>query len=163
MASPSWPRWGGRKKNTSSSPFEAWAVSEILSAFASSAIHFFHLPKDGFAMADEVVVEGPGLSQVERVTDTFFAPTKTFTDILRSASWWVPVLIGLVCGMLMVAAVVQKVGIAQLADNTLQASPTLQAKMAQLKPEIAAQIHQQMTTSLTWGLSGAPLFSLLVH
>jgi hypothetical protein len=134
----------------------------ILVAFAPSAIHFSHLPKDGFVMADEVVVEGPGRSQVERVTDTFFAPSKTFTDILRSASWWMPVLIGLVCGLLMVTAVVHKVGIAQLADNTLQASPTLQAKMAQLKPEIAAQIHQQLTTSLTWGLYGAPVFSMLV-
>ena len=31
---------------------------------------------------------GTGLSEVERVVDTFIAPTKTFTDILRSASWW---------------------------------------------------------------------------
>ncbi len=38
-------------------------------------------------MDDIVAVEGqaagPGLSQVERVVDTFVAPTKTFKDILR--------------------------------------------------------------------------------
>jgi hypothetical protein len=113
-------------------------------------------------MADEVVVEGPGLSQVERVTDTFFAPSKTFTDILRDASWWMPILIGLVCGMLMVFAITHKIGIAQLADNTLQASPTLQTKMAQLKPEVAALVHAQMITGLKWGLYGAPVFSLLL-
>ena len=34
--------------------------------------------------------ESAGLSQVERVVDTFVAPTKTFTDIRRNASWWLP-------------------------------------------------------------------------
>ena len=33
------------------------------------------------------------LSQAERVVDTFIAPSKTFTDILRSSSWWLPWLI----------------------------------------------------------------------
>ena len=32
----------------------------------------------------------PPLSQAERVVDTFVAPRKTFTDIRRSASWWLP-------------------------------------------------------------------------
>ena len=39
-------------------------------------------------MSDVIAVEGQpsgtGLSQVERVVDTFVAPTKTFTDILRN-------------------------------------------------------------------------------
>ena len=34
------------------------------------------------------------LSQMERVIDTFVAPSKTFHDILRSASWWLPWLLG---------------------------------------------------------------------
>ncbi len=37
-----------------------------------------------------------GLSQVERVVDTFIAPSKTFTDILRSTSWWLPFLLAVV-------------------------------------------------------------------
>ena len=48
-------------------------------------------------MSDVAAVEGqpsgPGLSQVERVVDTFVAPSKTFTDILRDQAggcriWW---------------------------------------------------------------------------
>ncbi|MGB7554313.1 MAG: hypothetical protein WBM04_08060 [Candidatus Korobacteraceae bacterium] len=35
-------------------------------------------------------VEQPPLSQAERVVDTFVAPSKTFTDIRRNATWWVP-------------------------------------------------------------------------
>ena len=34
------------------------------------------------------------LSQVERVLDTFIAPSKTFHDILRDTSWWLPWLLG---------------------------------------------------------------------
>ena len=42
-------------------------------------------------MPEEVLaVEGKPLSQTERVVDTFLAPTKTFADVLRSASWWLP-------------------------------------------------------------------------
>ncbi len=33
------------------------------------------------------------LSEVQRVVNTFFAPSKTFTDLRRSASWWLPFLI----------------------------------------------------------------------
>ena len=32
--------------------------------------------------------ETQSLSEVERVIDTFVAPSKTFTDIRRNASWW---------------------------------------------------------------------------
>ena len=53
-------------------------------------------------MNDIVAVEGqaagPGLSQVERVVDTFVAPTKTFKDILRDSSWWLPYLLGALVG-----------------------------------------------------------------
>ena len=34
--------------------------------------------------AGEAGAPAPGLSQVERVVDTFVAPSKTFADILRS-------------------------------------------------------------------------------
>ena len=42
-------------------------------------------------MNDAAVVGGlgePGLSEVERVVDTFVAPSKTFADIGRSSKWW---------------------------------------------------------------------------
>jgi hypothetical protein len=41
---------------------------------------------DGAVALDGQAKE-PGLSQVERVVDTFIAPTKTFTDILRNTTW----------------------------------------------------------------------------
>ena len=54
-------------------------------------------------MSDPVVqtaAEGaPGLSQWQRVTNTFTAPSKTFEDIKRgNKSWWLPLLLFVVVG-----------------------------------------------------------------
>ena len=115
-------------------------------------------------MSDETVMEQPtaGLSQVERVVDTFMAPTKTFEDIQRSASWWMPYVLSVLLGTLLMSAVVTKVGWQQLVDNAVQASPTLQAKLAALRPESMALVRAQMITSFKVGLLGSPLFGLLL-
>lgn len=115
-------------------------------------------------MSDAIVMEQPEtrLSQVERVVDAFLAPTKTFTDILRDASWWLPYVLSVLLGMLLMTAVVQKVGWQQLVDNAVQASPTLQSKLAGLKPETLTTVRAQMITSFKIGLFGSPLFGLLV-
>ncbi len=50
-------------------------------------------------MADAVAqpdASAAPLSEIARVIDTFSAPSKTFTDVKRSASWWLPFLIGAV-------------------------------------------------------------------
>lgn len=114
-------------------------------------------------MSDEVMVQPEkGLSQVERVVDTFMAPTKTFTDILRDASWWLPFVLSLLIGVVLTAAVVTKVGWEQLVENQVQSSPTLQSKMAPLNAEGLATVHKQMILSFKAGLFGAPLFALLI-
>ena len=63
-------------------------------------------------MSDGVVVggQGAGLSQVERVVDTFIAPSKTFTDILRSTSWWLPFLLLVVVSLGATVVVDKQVG-----------------------------------------------------
>ena len=61
-------------------------------------------------MTDQVLpAEVQPLSQVERVVDTFIAPTKTFTDILRSTSWWLPFVIGTVVAYALTFGIGQKV------------------------------------------------------
>ncbi len=43
----------------------------------------------------EAAPEGAGLTQWQRVVDTFTAPSKTFEDIKRgNKSWWLPLIIG---------------------------------------------------------------------
>jgi hypothetical protein len=98
-------------------------------------------------MSDGVVVaegqaSGPGLSQVERVVDTFIAPSKTFTDILRNRSWWLPFLLMVVISWGVTLAVTSQVGWERVVENQIQASPKQQDALTSLTPEQrAARVH----------------------
>jgi hypothetical protein len=82
------------------------------------------------------------LSQVERVIDTFIAPTKTFQDILRDSSWWMPWLLGVVLTLGFGLAVQQKIGWDKTYNNILLQSPqSQQDRLAQLPP--AEQARQK--------------------
>lgn len=86
--------------------------------------------------------EAKGLSQVERVADTFAAPSKTFADILRSSSWWLPFLILLVISAASALAIDRKIGFDHVAEHTMQQNPKAADQMAQLSPaQRAAQIR----------------------
>src|SRR5271169_2191711 len=83
--------------------------------------------------------ENQPLSEVERVVDTFVAPSKTFTDIRRSASWWLPWLLGAIVGIGMVAVVDKKVGMEKVSENRLSLTPKQAAKLDQLPPDQRAR------------------------
>jgi hypothetical protein len=113
-------------------------------------------------MADEILVsEGGGLSQVERVVDTFIAPTKTFTDILRSTSWWLPFLLGTIASYALMAGIVQKVGWAQLTDNQIQSTPSSQAQLASLTPEQGVKMRSLMANSFKYSFAASPVVTIL--
>ena len=76
------------------------------------------------------------LSQLQRVVDTFIAPSKTFNDILRDATWWLPWLLGVVVTLGFGLAIQQKIGWDKTYDNILlQGSQSQQDRMAQLPPD----------------------------
>lgn len=77
-----------------------------------------------------------GLSQWQRVSNTFFAPSKTFADIKRgNKSWWLPfILIGLVSYILF-ASVSYKIGMQQVVDNQIRLNPKAEERLAQATPE----------------------------
>ena len=80
------------------------------------------------------------LSQVERVVDTFTAPSKTFTDILRDASWWLPWLLSVLVTLGFGLAIQQKVGWDKAYANILLHSPQAQQdRMSQLPPDQQAK------------------------
>jgi hypothetical protein len=111
-------------------------------------------------MADEVLVtQAEGLSQVERVVDTFVAPTKMFTDIVRSQSWWLPFLIYLVVSAGFAFAVDQKIGYDSVAEQAVQQSPMAQSQMESLTPEVRAQaIHRQAVGTKYGSYAGGIVF-----
>ena len=87
-------------------------------------------------MTDAVAVqEGRPLSQVERVVDTFVAPSKTFKDILRSTSWWLPLLILVVVTMGSSFAIDKKVGFEAVAEHQMTKSPSGAERMQAMDPE----------------------------
>jgi hypothetical protein len=81
----------------------------------------------------------PPLSQGQRVVDTFIAPSKTFTDILRSSSWWLPWLIGVVVSLALGFSIQQKIGWDKVYDNVIRQSPAQQKRMDQMPADQQAK------------------------
>src|SRR5258708_6997167 len=116
-------------------------------------------------MSDIVAVEGqsagPGLSQVERVVDTFVAPSKTFTDVLRDSSWWLPYLLGAVLGLLFAYVILNKVGLPTLVDGVVHHSKTLEDTLANETPDDAAKIRGRIETQFKFSYA-FPVLGLLL-
>jgi hypothetical protein len=101
-----------------------------------------------------VVEETTGLSQMERVVNVFVAPAKTFRDILRSSSWWLPFLLMLVSSIATAFVVQRQVGFAQAYENQVRMSPNTQERLANLTPEQRVQsdkISVAITKYITYG------------
>lgn len=88
---------------------------------------------------EAVASEAKPLSQVERVVDTFVAPTKTFADIRRSASWWLPFLLMVVVTVFSSFAIDRTVGFASVAEHEMTKSPAAAEQLQQLTPEQRSQ------------------------
>jgi hypothetical protein len=102
------------------------------------------------------------LSQGQRIVNTFIAPSKTFTDILRSSSWWLPWLIGVVISVVLGTAIQQKIGWDKVYDNILkQASVAQQQKMEQAPPEQQARIRSFSAVVTKVLVYGGPIVGLI--
>lgn len=82
------------------------------------------------------------LTEMERVVDTFVAPSKTFTDIRRNASWWVPWLLMSIVGLAMVFVVDKKLSMETAYENQLRMSPKQMDKIDQLPADQKAKAIQ---------------------
>src|SRR5437879_3670736 len=93
----------------------------------------FSAPAEPSAPADQTAQ--PGLSQVARVINTFIAPSKTFLDIRRSASWWLPWLLGTLSVMAFLYTVEKKVGYDAIINSRFAHASFLQKTLDRLTPE----------------------------
>jgi hypothetical protein len=91
-------------------------------------------PPSQMIVAEEVPA-GPGLSEPQRLINVFFAPTKTFTDIRRNASWWKPWLIATIISMIFSIIAVQKIDMMRFVQQQIDKSPSAQHRMERLTPE----------------------------
>jgi len=103
-----------------------------------------------------------GLSEVERVVDTFIAPTKTFNDILRSASWWLPFVLTILVSLGFVYAIDRQVGFARVVENQMHQNPRAEERLNQLTE---AQRNTQLRTATTitrYTSYGSVVFALII-
>ncbi len=86
------------------------------------------------------------LSEGQRLVNTFFAPSKTFTDLRRNASWWAPFLIIAIVSLLFVYVVDQKVGFRKVVENQIQSQPKQADRIEHMPADQRQKTMQQQVT-----------------
>lgn len=102
------------------------------------------------------------LSQGARILNTFIAPSKTFTDLRRSASWWAPFLLIALVSTLFVYTAGQKIGFRKIMENQMQAQPKAQERLDKLpadQREKQMEAGAKFTQVIDYSL---PVISLLI-
>ena len=82
------------------------------------------------------------LSEGARIVNTFIAPSKTFTDLRRNASWWAPFLLMVIVSGAMVYTAGQKIGFRKIMENQMQAQPKSQERLDKLPADEREQRMQ---------------------
>jgi len=102
------------------------------------------------------------LNQVQRVIDAFAAPSKTFIDVKRSASWWLPWLIGVVVTLIFGVVVQQKIGWDKAYQNVLKQSPAQQQRVEGLPADQQARTMQVGANITKYTFWLTPVLGLIV-
>ncbi len=113
------------------------------------------------AAADTAPIGEKPLTEMERVIDTFVAPSKTFTDIRRSSSWWVPWLLMSVFGLAMVVTVDKKLGMDTAYENQMRMSPKQMDKIDQMPPADKANAMKLGANITRYFAYASPLLTIV--
>ena len=105
-----------------------------------------------------------GLTQWQRVANTFLAPTKTFEDIKRgNRSWWLPLIVTVLAGAFLYWAITEEVSWRVVYENQQRSAPEFARQaIEQAPPERRALMDQRgpVQQEIIWALS--PLGLLLI-
>ena len=77
----------------------------------------------------------PKVSEMSRIVNVFVAPSKTFVDIRRNASWWVPWLLLSIVQLVFIVSFDQKVGWDTFMEQQIAKNPSAQARLDSMKPD----------------------------
>jgi hypothetical protein len=99
----------------------------------------------------------PALSEVERVVDTFIAPRKTFMDLRRSASWWLPFILLSLFTSASILTMEKKVGWEPVLNYTFSHASFLQ----KLTPEQKQQALEKQLETAHRRVYTTPIFTLV--
>jgi Yip1 domain len=104
----------------------------------------------------------PGLTQTQRVIYTFTSPSKTFNDIKRSTSWWLPFVLTAIFQFGLFATIQAKVGWEQVAENGIRQNPK-QAEQMDKQPADQRATSMKVATIITECVFAAlPIFALII-
>jgi hypothetical protein len=109
----------------------------------------------------QTVTEAQPLSEVARVVDTFVAPSKTFNDIRRSATWWLPFILICIVTAVFAYTVLHKIGLPTLVDSVVHSNASLGDRLANATPDQAAKIRSSIEMQFKF-MYIAPVFILIV-
>lgn len=104
---------------------------------------------------------GPGLSEPQRLVNVFIAPSKTFADLQRNPSWWVPWLVTGIFIVIFGVVAVQKIDMVQFLQREIDKSPSAQRRMEQLTPEQRQKGLAMQATGTKVVFYIYPLFTLI--
>jgi len=102
----------------------------------------------------------PSLSPVERITNTFLAPSKTFADVRRNRSWWFPFVLMALFGYVFSGAVLTQIGPVKLAETSIRNNPAQNERMQSSSPEQRAQTLRYTAAGMQGTLLALPVFIL---
>ena len=102
------------------------------------------------------------LSEGARIVDTFIAPSKTFTDLRRSAAWWGPFLLMVIVSTIFVFSVGQKIGFRKVTENQLQMAPKQSAQLDSLPADQRERQMQQRATGTKYVSYFFPVLTLII-
>ena len=99
------------------------------------------------------------LSEGARIANTFVAPSKTFTDLRRSASWWGPWLLISIFSLLFIYAMGRQVGFEQISRNQVAHSSRAE-QFEKLPADQQAKQIQLSSKIIRYFAYGSPLMIL---
>src|SRR5437764_5832922 len=104
-----------------------------------------------------------GLSELQRVVNVFVAPTKTFEDVKRKSSWWLPWLLISIAASAFFFTVDKKIGFDTIVKNNMSRAPEfVQKAIEQLPPDQrAAAMRRQITSQRIFTLYFSWVFNLI--
>jgi hypothetical protein len=102
----------------------------------------------------------PPMSEGARIINTFIAPSKTFTDLRRSARWWGPWLVIAVFSFMFIYAMGKQVGFEQVSKNQIAHSSRAD-QFDKLPPDQQAKQLQFSSKIIAFFSYGSPLLILL--
>lgn len=105
--------------------------------------------------------EPVALSEGARLVNTFTAPSKTFSDLRRNASWWAPFLLISIVSVAFFYTIDQKIGFRKVSENQIQMSQKATQRMEQLPAEQRAAALQRQANGTKYFCYSYPVTILI--